>query len=121
MVGNIFLDKEDASKIVRTVSKKEGFHFYKGLNSAELEVATSLEGFATKLRTVDLDSVDFHFQRGDFQKWIDEIVGDGQLSLMISKIDSKIHGKDLRSRILKTVNDRVALARMIVGNPTENN
>ncbi len=118
IIGNIVLDKENAFKILRTFSNKEGFHFYKGLNSGELEVATSLEDFATKLKTVDLDSVDFHFQRGDFQKWIDEIVGDRQLSLMISKISSKIHGKDLRSRILRTVNRRIAIARMVVGNPT---
>lgn len=121
IIGNIVLDKENAFKILRTVSKKEGFHFYKGLNSEELEVATSLEDFATKLKTVDLDSVDFHFQRGDFQKWINEIVGDRQLSLIISNIGSRVHGTDLRSRILKTVNDRVARAHTIVGTPIEKN
>jgi len=47
-----------------------GFHFYTALGNSTGITATSLEDLAQKMRTISLDSIKFHFDRGDFQSWM---------------------------------------------------
>ncbi len=68
------------SEILRTVPYEKGFHFYTGLGYFTGKTATTLDAFEKKLQVVAADSVNFHFQRGDFQKWIEDTLGDKELA-----------------------------------------
>jgi hypothetical protein len=92
--------------ILRIVPYEYGFHFttagvYSGLT------ATSLEDFAEKLKTVDVDSVAFHYYRGDFQRWIDNTLGDKDFANNLCFIDAKISREQLRKELLKMLNKRI--------------
>lgn len=68
------INTELASKILRTVSTTEAFHFFTDVGQYQGEFAASLADFAEKLKTVPLSSIEFHFKRGDFERWIREML-----------------------------------------------
>ena len=67
------LNKETISKILRSVSESEGFHFYLAIGEPTGETAVNLTEFVRKMATVEVQSVNFHYTRKDFQKWISEV------------------------------------------------
>jgi len=100
------LDKATVSKILKVVPSHEGFHFFKGPGDSTGKTATSLTDFVEKLRTVDIRSVNFHFPRQDFEKWIRDAIGDAELSRRIGKIRKETHGESLRNEIIQMVKKR---------------
>ena len=101
------LEKAMASRILRVVPSHEGFHFFKALGDASGKTATSLTDFVEKLSTVDIRSVDFHFPRHDFEKWIRDVIGDAELPRRIGKIGKETHGESLRNEIIQMVKKRL--------------
>jgi hypothetical protein len=101
------VDKTLASKILRTVHNHESFWFYKALGECTGKNAMSLKDLAKMLQVVDVQSVDFHFGREDFRRWIQFILGDVDLSIRINQIPQDTRGEKLRSALIKTVNERI--------------
>jgi len=102
-------------KILGTVPHDKRFHFFTDLGHSTSESATSLETFAQKLEEINEDSVKFHFQRKDFQNWIQTTVGDGVLAERISNVNEKLPVEDLRSELVKTVKTRISELRLLHG------
>jgi hypothetical protein len=98
-------DEAACSKILRTVSHSEAFHFYRDIGQPLGVSATSLSDFCEKVKTVDIKSVVFHFKRGDFGKWIREVFGDEELAKRIGKIWAR--GEGLRNEICSVVKKRL--------------
>ena len=71
---------------MRVVPHPQGFHFYTAVGDYCGVSAHSLEEFADALQYVCSEALVFHFERGDFQKWIRNIIGDNELSRTIDKI-----------------------------------
>jgi hypothetical protein len=104
------LNKELVSKILRNVAEREGFHFYLAIGEPTRETAVSLADFVEKLAAVDVQSVNFHYPRKDFEKWIREVLGDTELALRLSRIGRirlGIQGEALRREIIRTVKVRL--------------
>jgi hypothetical protein len=101
------ISTESVSEILRTVSMKEAFHFFTDIGQYSGKSATSLVDFSEKLKMVPLKSIEFHFERGDFERWIRETLGDAYLAIGISKIDKSVQGEALRTGIQKTVESRL--------------
>ena len=101
-------DKTLALKILRTVRNHEGFWFYKGLGNYTGKNALSLRDFSRILRVVEVESIDFHFSRGDFRRWIQFILGDVDLCVRINRIPKDIKGENLRSSLIKIVDERIS-------------
>jgi len=102
-------------KILSTVPEGKGFHFFTALGQNTDETATSLEMFAQKLERIDANSVNFHFKRKDFQNWIQTTVGDGVLAGRISKVNEQLTVEDLRSELVKIVQERISQLRTLHG------
>jgi hypothetical protein len=104
------LNKEAVSKILRSVRESEGFHFYLAIGEPTGETAVNLTEFVRKMATVEVQSVNFHYTRKDFQKWISEVLEDAELALRLDRIGRirlGIRGEDLRSEVLRTVKVRL--------------
>ncbi len=99
--------KPDMGKILSSVPREIGFHFsdekfvYTGIT------ALSLAEFALKMETVPVNSILFHYPRGDFQKWIQGTLGDEVLANRLSLIQSGLLGENLRMQILRIVKSRI--------------
>ncbi len=86
-----------------TASFENGFHFYTAVGNYTGITATNLSEFAAKLLIVPEESIAFHFQRKDFQKWIEYTIKDAALAERISKTNGEQSTEDLRKEILRTV------------------
>ena len=103
--------KKDANKSVvsnfsRIVQSHEAFRFNKEAGKYTGKTARSLKEFLLILKVVDVKSVNFHFKRGDFQKWIQNIVGDIKLSNKIRKIPREVHGEKLRNELTRIIKEQ---------------
>ena len=105
--SNSRIDSELASRILRTVSICEAFLFFTEIGQYEGEFAPSLSDFYEKLKTIPLKSIEFHFKRGDFERWERETLGDEYLTRRISKIDRTAQGEELRTTIQGIVKSRL--------------
>lgn len=101
------VDPQSALRILRMVSMPESFLFFTGIGQYTGELAPCLTDFCEKLNEESLKSIEFHFDRGDFEKWIRETIGDEYLAYRISKIDRSTKGEDLRRTIERMVKRRV--------------
>ena len=98
--------KPEAQKILRSVQFGEGFHFSTDIGKFTGETAINLFSFSEELRTIEPKSVKFHFQRRDFQKWIETTLGDQELASRIDKTPSGLNDEELRKELLDIVQFR---------------
>jgi ATP-dependent Lon protease len=109
------LGNSAASKILSDVEFDRGFHFYTSLKHYTGITAISLPEFAEKLKVIDARAVSFHFQRHDFQKWIEATIGDVQLAKRINQFNSELSDENLRKQILETVQKRITELQKVAG------
>jgi len=104
---NISDQEKDAATILRVVLPEQGFNFmteagvYMGLS------ANSLEDFRSKLETIDVNSVAYHYYRGDFQRWIESTLGDRDFANKLCFISTEIAPEQLRGELLKLLDKRI--------------
>ncbi|MEM2971930.1 MAG: DUF5752 family protein [Candidatus Bathyarchaeia archaeon] len=96
----------DAARILRTVSDGEAFYFYEDFGKPIGEKAKSLHEFLEKVKHVKLESILFHLQRKDFQKWIETVFGDSKLAKKIGRI-RPTRKEDLRTEIQSVIENRL--------------
>ena len=99
--------KGEISKPLGLVSFDNGFHFKMESGSYTGMTAVSLVDFLEKLKVVDVNSILFHYPRGDFQKWIENTLGEKELANRLCFIKTGLSGEKLRKQLLKIVKKRV--------------
>ncbi len=109
------ISRENINQILRKVTVEEGFRFFREIGDYTGKVAMSLEDFAVDLRTMDLRSVEFHFQRQDFEKWIRKVLHDEELAESVSRVKSQ--GEKLRTELIVVVTKRVEELKKILSTP----
>ncbi len=94
--------------VLRKIEDEKAFYFYQDVNVYSGIKVNSLEDFAKALPTLAIEIIDFHLKRGDFEKWIREVLGDETLSNNIAKIREKgLTGEDARKQLIQIVNRRL--------------
>jgi len=101
------VSNEVATKILRTVPRNNAFYFFIDIGQYSGKFAVNLADFCQKIKRIHIKSVDFHFKRRDFQKWIRTTVGDTYLANEINKIRESVQGEELRDQIYQTVERRL--------------
>jgi hypothetical protein len=99
-------------EILRTVPYEKGFHFYTASGNYTGETATSLHDFEMKIQIVPDASLNFHLLRGDFQKWIEDTLGDTELAKRISLIELTLPSESLRKELLAILQTRISALKM---------
>ena len=93
-------------KILRTVKDQEAFVFYEAVGRPTGEVARNLSDFLDKVQLVKSESLLFHVQRGDFQNWVEHVLGDSKLARKLGTI-SVSNGDEVRRSLCRTVKNRI--------------
>jgi len=101
------IEKPKNLKLLNTVPFESRFHFYTELGKYTGITACGTVEFAEKLQIVPIQSVTFHFQRQDFQKWFKNTIGDEELATRIDQIMVQPSDEYLRKDLFKTVNHRI--------------
>ena len=102
------IEKQKNPNLLNSVPYENGFHFYTELGKYTGITACSTVEFAEKIQTIPIQSVIFHFQRQDFQKWLKNTIGDEELSKKIDQIKAGIQDENLRKELFKTAQNRIA-------------
>ncbi len=95
------------SKVLRVVSVPDAFLFFIDAERYTGEFATSLTDLLRKTDRVPLESVEFHFQRSDYVKWVGRTLGDEGLANKLHQIDRLARGEELRTAIKEAIRKRL--------------
>ena len=93
--------------LLNTVPLQNGFRFFTERGKYTEINATSKVEFVEKLQTVPIQSVIFHFQRQDFQKWLKNTIGDKELAKRINQIKAMFPYESLKKELFKTLQNRI--------------
>jgi len=84
------------------------FHFYIDIGKCTGLSAASYEDFLRTIKQVKVESLNFHLERGDFEKWSTDVLKDKKLTEEIAKIrNRKLRGLTLRNCLHRTVSNRL--------------
>jgi len=100
------IDKEKAGEILAYLPIEKSFHFYVDIEKPLSIHAASLQDFCDKILKIEIGSIEFHINRGDFEAWFTGL-GDVELArktLLIREV--KIFGEELRKKLYETVKNR---------------
>ena len=84
---------------------EEAFHFYRDIGKPLNLSAFSLNDLREKLAMLPIDSLEFHFHRGDFTAWIRDVIEDPELAKEIAEIKAK--GESLRRKLIQLISERI--------------
>jgi DNA-binding transcriptional ArsR family regulator len=100
------VNREKASEILAYLPLEKSFHFYADIGKPLNVHAASLQDFCDKISKIDIGSMEFHVNRGDFEAWF-MALGDIELSRkMLLLRELKIFGEELRQKLYEIVKDR---------------
>ena len=109
-------NKELAQEILREVPEFNAFYFFKDEGKYTGNYAVSLIIFYNMLSKIDKESLLFHFRRGDYQNWIETIIGDRYLANEINKINKTVGGNELLERLCKIIEKRLIELKQLLAN-----
>ena len=96
------------SRILRTLSRENSFYFFTSVGNYTGQSSRSLEEFSDKIRQFLTTSLEFHFYRGDFEKWADEVLEDTELTKRMKAVKLlEPTGNNLRNQLDFTVSKRL--------------
>lgn len=95
-----------AKKVLAKYPPQKSFHFYRGINQPMGISSDCLVDFSEKIKTLQLNSVEFHVSRGDFGMWVASL-GDVELAKRLQIIrETGLTGENLRKELYKAVKSR---------------
>ena len=107
------MSAETAQKILSPVPYAQGFHFFSPDGHYSGETAVSLCVFLKDLGRIDMISIRFHFERGDFQKWLRNTIGDEEFAQRIDNLGTRVPEGMLRQQLIDIVQKRVSELQLI--------
>ncbi|MEM3596581.1 MAG: hypothetical protein QXJ53_00395 [Candidatus Bathyarchaeia archaeon] len=100
------IDYGKAAEILVYLPLEKSFHFYVDVGKPLNIHAASLIDFCDKLLKVNLESIEFHMNRGDFEAWFAGL-GDIELARKVFLLkEQKLVGEDLCKRLCEIVKNR---------------
>jgi len=113
----VVISKEKAEAILAYAPHDKAFHFYADVGRPLDLHAHGLRDFANKVERVDVESVQFHMNRGDFEAWFNGI-GDSELAKKVAALKEKnVMGEDLRKQLHELVEQRYTELANLAGQP----
>ncbi len=83
------------------------FHFCIDVGDYTGISAASYEDFLTSIKQVNGKSLSFHVKRGDFERWVLDVLKDEKLAKEMGKLKKqKLRGQALRNRLYRIVFNR---------------
>jgi alpha-amylase len=97
-----------AKRLLRRLPAGKGFTFFNDFARPTRLTVHSLSEFCSALDTMDAKAIRFHMERGDFERWLRQVVGDDKLADNIASIsEKKLTGEKLRKRVLNAIKRRI--------------
>ncbi|MEM3641504.1 MAG: hypothetical protein QXH37_06260, partial [Candidatus Bathyarchaeia archaeon] len=105
-LGLPIVNGEKARQILEYVPADKAFYFYVDIGKSLGVYAVSLGDFCEKIQKIDIGSIEFHLNRGDFEAWFTGL-GDVELAKKTALMrERKMFGEQLRSKLYQVVKSR---------------
>jgi hypothetical protein len=96
-----------SGQTIRIVSQDQAFYFYRQVGQPATSFARSLVEFSQIVQGIDPVSVQFHIERGDFERWFRSL-GEYQLAIQIGGLRGRnVSPQELRTELSLAVGSRV--------------
>ena len=107
------INKENASAILSHSPRDKAFHFYAGIGKPLNLYAQGIQDFCDKILKVNVDTIEFHVTRGDFEAWFAGL-GDAELAKKTALLkEKKMAGEELRRKLHEIIENRcIVLAKL---------
>ena len=100
------INKENASAIQAHTPRDKAFHFYAGIGKPLNLYAHSLQDFCDTILKVNVDTIEFHVNRGDFEAWFAGL-GDVELAKKTALLkEKKMAGEELHRKLHEIIENR---------------
>jgi alpha-amylase len=97
-----------ARRMLRPLPIERGFTFFYEFARPTKLTVHSLDEFRSALKVIEIESIEFHVARGDFERWIKQVVGDETLANRLKDLPKeKLSGVTLRNRVVNVVERRI--------------
>lgn len=101
------MKEETSLRALKTVPREKAFYFFTSIGNYTGESAASLKEFIEKINQVNVKSLEFHLYRGDFEKWITEVLEDRKLAEDVGKLQkTNLLADHLRNQLYAIVSKR---------------
>jgi len=105
---------KNALKISAQVPEEKAFCFYVAFDKPLGFSSRSIEEFYRTIKQVTSDSIDFHLYRGDFERWIEEVLQDNELADVVGELEGYgLTGEELRKALLKAIDARYGVGDLL--------
>jgi len=99
---------DSGPKALKTVPREKAFYFFTSIGNYTGTSASSLKEFMGKITEVNPKSLEFHLGRGDFEKWVSEVLQDPELAGEIKRLQKlNLTGNGLRDQLSFVVSRHV--------------
>jgi hypothetical protein len=96
------------SRDMKLVPREKAFYFFTSIGNYTGANASSLKEFMEKVNEVNVKSLEFHMYRGDFEKWVSEVLQDAELAMDIRRLQKlNLVGEPLRNQLSLTASRRL--------------
>jgi hypothetical protein len=93
-------------KILDNVPREKAFYFFTSIGNYTGENASSFKEFREKIRSVDIKSLEFHLYRGDFERWIADVLEDKNLATEINRVKTLNYAGCALRTVLESIIDK---------------
>jgi len=108
--GKLFVISKKGKRIlgeIELIPENRAFYFYINENIYTGRVAYNIKDFLEIIKTIDVNAIEFHVQRKDFEKWIREVFVDEEFAKEVAEIGMlRISGENLRERLYEVVDKK---------------
>lgn len=107
--------------VLRQLPAGKGFTFFYDFARPTTLTVHSLHEFYLALKKVDVRAIQFHMERGDFECWLRQVVGDDKLATQLTAVSKrKLSGEALRKQLLSVIAGRIRQLRSIAAKKRSN-
>jgi hypothetical protein len=109
------IKSDNAKTILADMQQDKSFHFYADVGKPLSLQAQSLQDFRDKILQVNVESLEFHKSRGDFEAWFTGL-GDVELAKKVALLKERnMDGEELRRRLHNVVENRCIVLANVAG------
>ena len=109
------INRENAKAMLAYMPQDKSFHFYADVGKPLSLHAYSLQDFCDNILKVNVDSIEFHKSRGDFEAWFTGL-GDVELAKKVALLKEKnTDGEALRKKLHDIVENRCIVLANVAG------
>lgn len=105
---------KNALKVLTPIPEELGFQFYYNIDRPAGLFIDTLEDFYIVIKQVNVESLEFHLYRGDFENWLKDGFKDPPLALEFGKVRTVgLKGEELRSELLKILDENYCIQQLL--------